>query len=160
MATTITKEQVLEAVKQGASSISGLATRLGYKGRISGSTGRKLKALVPGLDELLKANRQASTESTAPKAVKGSPKAVNDPGNPYRPGSMYHVLFEEGSRGFVAKHELIERVAGLTSKAPKLIDWAFSVVGSPGGKHQSNGGRSQAVRDAKGLVKLVALRKK
>ncbi len=159
MATTITEEQVQTAIRGGESSISGLAKRLGYRGKISGSTGRKLRALVPGLDDILK-NRQASTESSAPKATKVSPKAVNDPGNPYRPGSMYHRLFEVGSKGFMPKRELIERVAGLVSKAPKLIDWAFSVVGSPGGKHQSNAGRSQAVKDAEGRVKLVAIRRR
>jgi hypothetical protein len=159
MTTTITKEQVLESIKEGASSISGLATRLGYKGKISGSTGRKLKALVPQLDDLLKVNRQASCKGTATNAKTVPLKTKTVEANPYRQGSMYNILFEEGSKGFVPKQELIERVANLVSKAPKMIDWAFSVVGSPLGKHQSNGGRSQCVRDSGGQVKLVAIRR-
>ena len=76
---------------------------------------------------------------------------------PYRPTTMYGKLFAEGSKDFIAKDDLLTKVAGLTSKSVKVVGFAYSVLKSK--SHRSNGGRSSELTQD-GKVKLVSLRKK
>ena len=125
---TITREQVLEAAK-GAGTISEVARRLGLCGtKLSGSTAARLRVICPGLDGLMKAGKpQPSTESTG-QFREVSKIREPDPGNPYRPGSTYAVIFREGSRRFMAKEELIEIVSLLTGKSTECTGYSLTVL--------------------------------
>lgn len=159
MATTITKEQIQEAGR-GATTISQVARVLGLCGtKLSGSTARKIRDICNGLDDILKANRAeagASTESTAPESGKVSPDAVPDPDNPYRLGSTYAKIFEEGCARYWTKQELIEKVAAQTGKSAKCIAFSLSVLSHKA--HSSNQNRSTALRED-GRIKLIAIRR-
>jgi len=110
-----------------------------------------------------KSNRSKakSPKSIKPKAskpkVKPEAKPIPaDPNNPYRPTSTYGVLFREG-QDYIAKSDLIKKVADLTRKSEKVIGYSYDVLRSR--HHKSNGGRSVLLVDeATGKVKFVALK--
>ena len=79
--------------------------------------------------------------------------------NPYRAGSVYEVVFREGSQRFQSKAELIGTVVSLTGKSAKCIGYSLEVLCRK--SHSSNLGRSTALRDDKtGTFKLISLSKK
>ena len=79
------------------------------------------------------------------------------PDNPYRPGSTYATIFAEGSKRFMAKAELIAKVADMTSRPDRSIGFSLSVLCHKA--HSSNNGRSMALKED-GKIKLVALKRK
>jgi hypothetical protein len=85
-------------------------------------------------------------------------KAViaQNPDCPYRVGTLYGTLFTEGNRDYIAKPDLIAKVAELMGKSVKVVGFAYEVLKSKG--HRSNKGRSTAIEQG-GKVKLVATRK-
>ena len=69
---------------------------------------------------------------------------------------MYGILFSQGSQDYIAKADLIKKVANLTGKSEKVIGYAFQVLKAR--NHKSNGGRSVLLTDeTTGKVKFVAL---
>ena len=111
------------------------------------------------------------TKKSTPRKVKSAKKRVvkrrspkprptstvaSSPDCPYRPGTLYGSLFVEGNRGYVAKDELIQRVADLTGKSEKVVGFAFAVLKSP--KHRSNKNRSTELTEGD-KVKLIRIRK-
>ena len=78
----LTRERVEEAA-MGAMTVTGVARRLGMCGKtMAGKTGKILRGLVPGLDDLVKANRVgegASTESNAAIAPKSPDEDETSP---------------------------------------------------------------------------------
>ena len=82
--------------------------------------------------------------------------AAPNPDCPYRPGTLYASLFVEGNRDYIAKDELIKRVAEQTGKSEKVVNFAFQVLKSP--KHRSNKNRSTELTEG-GKVKLIPIRK-
>ena len=156
----ITKDDVLAAM-EGAATMTEVARKLGLlKGILSGHMAKMIRSACPEINDILKANKasKASTE-TATKSAKVSPDAPPDADNPYRPGSTYAVLFQEGSKRFMAKGDLIERVAAMTRKSPKCIGFSLSVLCHK--SHSSNCGRSTVLYDeSRNLMKLIALKRK
>ena len=75
---------------------------------------------------------------------------------PYRPNTLYGTLFVEGNKDYIAKDELIKRVADLTGKSEKVVNFAFQVLKSP--KHRSNKNRSTELTEGD-KVKLIPIRK-
>lgn len=75
---------------------------------------------------------------------------------PYRPGTLYGTLFVEGNKDYVAKGELIKKVAELTGKSEKVVGFAYQVLRSK--THRSNKNRSTELTEGD-KVKLVAIRK-
>ena len=151
----ITADHVRQAAER-TTSISQLARALGIKEKkVSGRTGRRLRALLPNLDEILKANREAVKTSTG--SAKRKPlKAESPSANPYREGSSYYVLFQEGSKQFWDKSELLERASRMTGKSQRVLAFALAVIANP--NQQSNQSRSKASRDDRGRIRLVALK--
>ena len=73
--------------------------------------------------------------------------------SPYRVGTLYGTLFNEGNRDYTLKSDLIKRVAELTGKSEKVVNFAFQVLKSP--SHRSNKKRSTIIEE-NGKVKLIA----
>ena len=75
---------------------------------------------------------------------------------PYRPGTLYGTMFVEGNRDYIAKSELIKKVAELTGKSEKVVGFAYQVLKSK--THRSNKNRSTELTEGD-KIKLVAIQK-
>ena len=75
---------------------------------------------------------------------------------PYRQGSLYGTLFVEANKDYIAKADLIQKVAQLTGKSEKVVNYAYQILKSK--THRSNKKRSTELQED-GKVKLVAIRK-
>ena len=102
-----------------------------------------------------KSKTKAKRRSKHPKKKTETIEAQN-PDCPYRQGTLYGTLFTEGNRDYIAKDELIKRVAELTGKSEKVVNFAFAVLKSP--SHRSNKKRSTLLEE-NGKIKLIAIRK-
>ena len=96
--------------------------------------------------------KAASAKPATPPAPAGATTATDCP---YRPTTLYGTLFAEGNRGYIAKAELITKVAQMTGKSEKVVGFAFQVLKSQ--THRSNGGRSTMITEGD-RIKLVAMR--
>lgn len=145
----LTKEAVLAAVEAGATTMSEVVHRLGYKS-VCGATTKKIRALVPDIGERLggakgKGEKPAPTAKAAkPQAakVKKTPKpAKNDSrteypraeSNPFREGSAYatgyDILAAAGDKG-IERAKLVAEVARITGKDPRKAYFDVTVVAS------------------------------
>jgi hypothetical protein len=150
---TFTRDQILEAATN-CTTITALAQRLGCCGnKLSGATAKRLRAIAPELDELLRSNKAKGSSTVCAANV---PSNVPDaPDNPYRPRSVYHQIYHEASKGFQSKAAIIEKVAALTAKSSRCIGFSLEVLCRKG--HSSNHG-SMALRDEDGKrIKLIAV---
>lgn len=158
-----TMQQVTEAAKS-AKSIADVARALGIRDTKSGRLGKSLRGLMPNLDEILKANRGASKGSTESVAKQDDKPTTNPPttatinANPYREGSGYHVLFQEGSKKHWDKTALIAHVAKLTNSSQRVVGFSLAVLCNA--QQQSNGGRSACIKDDQGRIKLICVKPK
>jgi len=155
---TYTREMILAAASN-CTTISAVARKLNCCGsKLSGNTATMLRTICPELEGILRGNKEGTSTICPVKTLrKLSPNDVpDDSENPYRVGSTYNLLFREGSKIFIAKKELIEKVAALTGKNPKCIAYSLSVLCHK--SHSSNLGRSTALRDDKeGTIILIPL---
>ena len=108
-----------------------------------------------------KTKRHASRKTKlARNAVpKPHPKPMDvaaNPDCPYRVGTLYAALFVEGNRDYVSKDELIKRVAEMTGKPIRSVEFGYQVLKSK--SHRSNGGRSMELTEGD-KIKLIALKK-
>ena len=150
----LTRDRVLQAA-EGAATLSEVARRLGYKGKISGSTGRRLRSIAPELDGVLRRYAGASPTASSPEApATCSP----DPDPVFRKGSMYERLFQEGSKRYWDRDELIEHVAALTGKSTRCVGYAVPVLANP--RQRSNQNRSVMLKDEAGRITFVKCRKR
>jgi hypothetical protein len=97
-------------------------------------------------------SKKRQQKHALPSATEGPPPQTDCP---YRPGTLYATLFTEGNREYIAKDELIKKVAELTGKSEKVVGFAYAVLKSP--KHRSNKGRSTELVEGD-KVKLIANR--
>lgn len=151
--TGLTAEAVRKAIHEGKpSSMTKLAHMLGHKGSVSGTLTKKLRALVPGIDELLTANPPANGGKTTSKAkaakvatktakapaqqnrakscgAKGG-KYVRDPRNPFREGSSYGTVFDilASYPNGIEKEMLVRLVAAETGKTLVRAGYDCQVV--------------------------------
>jgi hypothetical protein len=90
-----------------------------------------------------------------PKAEKAEakvgPKPAAKGGSPYR--GKYGTLFD-AAQEWIEPGMLFINVAAKTGQSPEQVRMAFNVLAKP--EHRSNGGKSEKVVRADGLVKLVA----
>ncbi|OGV59051.1 MAG: hypothetical protein A2283_03670 [Lentisphaerae bacterium RIFOXYA12_FULL_48_11] len=154
----LTKERIVGIIAQGkAKSLTDISKSLGYKGSVSGSLSKKIKALVPEIDKLLKTNiilQELTCPATTPipknplwKSPAKSPvrkcKYPRHPKNPYRQNSGYGLVFD-----ILASHKdglRRDQLVSLYSKASgkvvgKGASWDVAVIVSPdedGSKHRS-----------------------
>ena len=56
----VTREAVMAAVEAGAVSLSGIGKHMGVKGNISGSTTKQIRAVVPGIADMLVINKRTA----------------------------------------------------------------------------------------------------
>jgi hypothetical protein len=81
--------------------------------------------------------------------------AVQNPDCPYRVGTLYATTFLEANKDYILKSELIKKVAEMTGKSEKVVNFAYQVLKSP--KHRSNKGRSTVIEE-NGKIKLIPIR--
>jgi hypothetical protein len=105
-----------------------------------------------------KTKRQAKPARKAKQKPHRKPTnvAAPNPDCPYRANTLYGTLFVEGNRDYVSKEELIKRVAEMTGKSEKVVNFAFQVLKSP--SHRSNKNRSSMLSEGD-KIKLIANRK-
>jgi hypothetical protein len=98
-----------------------------------------------------------SKHRTNPSKAATKIAAKTDPSNPYRPSSMYAILFEQGSKDYIGKEDLISKVAELTNKPKQSVGFAFEVLKNE--SHKSNGGRSTVIKEGKEFKFIPARRR-
>ena len=105
-----------------------------------------------------KSNRNHKTARSKQVRVQTEPKSFEQQQSdcPYRPGTLYGILFVEGNKDYVPKAELLQRVANLTGKSAKVVGFAYQVLKSK--SHRSNKNRSTELTEGD-KVKLIAIRK-
>lgn len=100
--------------------------------------------------------RKAKRKSLTKPIRKSNQHPTAQPDCPYRAGTLYGSLFVEGNRDYITKVELIRKVAELTKKSEKVVNFAYQVLKSP--KHRSNKNRSTELTEGE-RVKLIPIRK-
>ena len=147
----VTKELIAGVLEKGIgriTSLSDISRALGYKGAISGSLSKKIRQLVPHIDDLLRGNRAVQEQDKKPtdkpnkkpksksadtKPVKASGNHAD--GNPYRAGSNYAVVFDclakMGKDKPVSRKDLVKKVCEISGKDEKHVGYDLSVVLSP-----------------------------
>jgi hypothetical protein len=81
---------------------------------------------------------------------------TDQPDCPYRVGTLYATTFLEANKDdYILKSELIKKVAEMTGKSGKVVNFAFQVLKSP--THRSNKNRS-TVLEENGKIKLIRIR--
>ena len=139
----LTVEAVVKAMA-GATSMTQISKALGYKGSISGSTAKAIRKLVPDVDQMLSINKNpkggvvAKPEKVAKKVTSPSARGGPDrhPAYPYRAGGAYSAVFDCLARADVMndginRDKLVEMVAKVLGKTPKLAGYDVAVVCSP-----------------------------
>jgi hypothetical protein len=101
-------------------------------------------------------SKTSAKRPAKPRKKKTEKLEAQNPDCPYRPGTLYGALFVEGNRDYILKAELIKRVAELSKKSEKVVNFAFQVLKSP--KHRSNKNRSTELTEGD-KVKLILIRK-
>jgi hypothetical protein len=142
--TNLTAEVVRKAIEDGRpTSMTKLAHLLGRKGSVSGSLTKRLRALVPEIDKLLKGDaRTVVSEADNPASVgkaKKQPKPAAEnwprhPRNPFREGS-YGTCFDilAAHPGGLRRDLLVELLAQATGKDYRHAGYDAQVVCSASG---------------------------
>lgn len=161
-------------------SMTKLAHGLGYKGSVSSSLTRRLRALLPDVDVLLKRAAESAKGgdgATAPATPRGQGKAKpaaskegkwpHDERSRYRPGSSYDVCYSilSAHPQGLPRAKLIELLAVATGKDEKHAGYDAQVVlsawGNEPGLSRNDGPRHRSARPgywvkrANGHVSLV-----
>ena len=103
-----------------------------------------------------KAAKKSRQQQQAPLVEQAAGESQPQTDCPYRPGTLYGTLFTEGNKDYIAKGELIKKVAEMTGKAEKVVGFAYQVLKSK--THRSNKNRSTELIEGD-KVKLVAIHK-
>ena len=144
--TQLTEELVRQAIKDsGANSFTSLYRALGHKAKPNGKATATIKALVPEIEELLKANKPEGTPKSEPssekKSNKPTPKATGfkstkfprHPKNPFREGSGYGLLTDiiasAGTEG-IAKPDVLKAYCKATGKDDIHARYDLAVINS------------------------------
>lgn len=167
--TAITKEAVETAIAKGAVSISGVWKALGGKGNISGSTTKKIRVLVPDIQDRLDSNKKKPTdipgvpkEPSAPVTPTTKPakdakpkeampirksKFPRHPQNPFRNGSAYAICFDimAAHPDGIARDKLLPLLGKETDKDEKHAAYDLSVLLSA--KESPTGPRHRSCRE-------------
>ena len=146
---TITAESIAKVLEeQKPQSISQVYRLLGHAGSIPGSTAKRIRELVPDIDEKLKDNKgsrlAASGKSGKKSATKRYPRS---PTNPFRDGSGYGLVFDilAAHRDGIAKEKLIEVYAKASRKNLKRAGYDVAVLLSA--KNSKAGERHRSCAD-------------
>lgn len=154
----MTNETLIKAIKDSkAITISGLWKHLGHKSAISGSQSKKIREMVPNLQELLDANKgtpivaPAKTETITPQE-----KAKREKIYGFYVDKQYGALVKEASKGFVNRHELVAKVAKMFKTEERLVAIKYYVLDNKKG-HKTNNGRVRVEHDKqnKDMVMIV-----
>lgn len=143
----VTAAAVLEAVKGGATSLTGISKAMGFKGSVSGSVAKRLREILPNIDGMLAANKDGKKP-----AGKAKPVAPQDEGErlcPFRSTSKYAAvwlaLWRSRQTG-VTRKALIEEITSINKNFadPKTANFAVTVVTSPSEDGKSHRSASRA----------------
>ena len=136
----LTRQAVVEAVK-GQTSMTAVVKSLGYKS-VYGATTRKIRELVPDIDDRLGKNKGGSKKPSPKKATppktdrKRKSKAEDEAGklSPFRAGSKYSeiwkILYRERKTG-VSRQKVRDELEGKGIGDRKTNYYALTVVASP-----------------------------
>ena len=137
-------EGILEAKRP--KSLTEIYRHLGGVGKLSGSTGKQMRTLVPDIEKVVAGNRAGKgkgepreTLRTSGKSKKPGrqPSAKNEiprhPKNPFRAGSGYGLLIDliahAGEKG-IGKEVLLDQYCRLKKKPMQLAKYDLSVINS------------------------------
>ncbi|MBU0769580.1 MAG: hypothetical protein KJ687_10860, partial [Proteobacteria bacterium] len=82
----ISKENIEKAIQKGAQSISQIYKMLGNSGNISGSTAKKIREIMPDIQERLNANKNKATDKAGTPQEPSVPAApVHEPAKSDKP---------------------------------------------------------------------------
>jgi len=160
----LTVEDIQEAIKHGAKSLTDISRRMGHKGSISGKLSKQIRNLVPDIAERLKANQTgAAKESKATKSgkaikppikAKHSGKYPRHAKNPFREGSSYGIAFDvlaAHPKG-IARAELTKEYATASKKPLRNASFDIAVLLSPKSESPTSE-RHKSCREGYGLVR-------
>lgn len=145
----VTRENVVEAIENGATSMAAIGKALGFKST-GGSTSKRIKAACPEVANLLNGNVPAggATEET-PKPVKVTkPESKPEPkpvivGNPYdqtdAPRSLYAELYDISSDQEKTLDEILDEAEAKTGKNRETLRAFIRVMTNPNDRHNSRG---------------------
>jgi len=183
--TEITKVSILNAITDGATSLTAISKKHGYNGSVSGSISAKIRTLVPDVAERM-AGKVAQPVVTpvavqkpvkVVKALKAPAVAIAQRKEIYR--GLYGALCIEAIKaGEVVVKEFIPKATqtiisdpayakvvgkikskvgddNLIAGVTKAISFAIGVIRSP--HHLSNMGRSKDISETRGSMQIVAL---
>jgi hypothetical protein len=112
----VTKEKILKAIEGGAKSLTAVSKALGFKGSVSGSTAKRIRELVPDIEERMKS---AGSKREGKKTRKAQSTIEIPDICPFRSSSSYAVLwtilFNNRKKG-ITRAKLIERGVKMTGK--------------------------------------------
>ena len=149
MKVNVDKVGIMVAVNDGAKSLSDIWHKLGGKGNVSGSTTKKIRALIPEIGDLLKVKvvkggsvevkvNQVKEPAIPSKVVKqakvvkvrdgGKANALARAvatGNPFVVGSLKAIVFEYGAKDFRPLREILTDAANDPRFIAKCPDVPF-----------------------------------
>jgi hypothetical protein len=149
MKAKLTAEALRKAIEERKpASMTQLAHRLGHRGSVGGTLARRLRALLPGIDGLLAANKHAKggggdgKSKVAKKTPKARKTATAKPAKPsggkwphdersgYRTGSSYGACFSilAGHKAGLPKTKLVQLLAQATGKDLKREGFDAQIV--------------------------------
>lgn len=154
MTKQMTREGILAALETGATSLTEIYRHLGGSGHVSGSTTRKMRMLVPDIEQRLGANK-ASTGSSQRECASqvSAKKRVSQPdyprvdSNPYRENSHYATLYDvlAAHPDGISRSRLLEMYCKESGKDAVRAGFDLSVVLSP--KDSRTGPRHSSAKD-------------
>lgn len=144
----VTAESIGKAIKAGASSLTQVWRVLGGAGNVAGSTAARMRELVPGIDALTAANKDAKQGATgsgkhkdaskklAESAPSGTEAPPRHPSNPYRLNSLYGTILDcmatpDALKTGTSRGKLTAMAAAILKRDPRLVAYGVTVVCSP-----------------------------
>jgi len=170
----LTRESIIQSVKDGAKSLTVIAHRHNYQGSVSSGTTKTIRQLVPDIADLL-AGKEVQALVTVPvvqpveqsvvqpeekpvvvKIVRQRVENVKpSPHSPYR-GKVYGPIFNEAlASGKMESHAFYAQTAAKLGLTNLQVFYAVQVLNNP--KHPSNNGRSRNVSGHRGYVQIEAV---
>lgn len=143
----INADSIKKALESKPTSLTGLWKALGGSGSVSGSSAKKMREAVPGIEAILAGNKAGTANAEGPviptkskRGQKGDKKPARapkksavprHPKNPFREGSGYGLLVDllahAGSKG-IGKPELIQAYAKTSGKDEQHSKYDLAVL--------------------------------
>jgi hypothetical protein len=93
----LSKKEVLKALEKGATSLTGIARHLGYRGSVGSSTTAAIRAALPDVEKRMPSSKIKTKRTVRPSGKsksKSTGKHRRHPSNPFRESSNYALAFD------------------------------------------------------------------